>query len=565
MKENKVSINVISGFNNANFCGLLKSSKNFTWKVNEVDYNQVFQTLTNSNAKIWKKRANITLIWTTPELISSEFKKLENGITINSKKIKDEVEYFCSCVDSVKKYSDIVLVPNWILKQQNEGNLTLSYLKNSGLEYNLSFMNQCLYEKLGKEKNFYILNSSKWLINCGSIKAYDSKLWYLMKNPFSNFFFKEAILDLENLYTSIKGQNKKLLILDLDNTLWGGIVGDIGWKNLRLGGHDYLGEAFQDFQTKIKSLSKNGLLLALASKNDENIAAEAIKKHPEMILSMNDFVTHRINWDDKAKNISEMVEELNIGLQSVVFFDDNPVERDRVRKTLPEVFVPDLPKDPTDYFTFLSKLRCFDTTYISAEDKSRGKLYKIESKRTTLKKKIKSLSQWIETLELEVSIENIKKENKLRCLQLLNKTNQMNLSTRRLNEQEFSNWINKNSNYLWTIRAKDKFGDYGIIGILSLSMKNKVVHIVDFILSCRVVGRCIENILIEFLKDFCRYHNINKINGEYKKTKKNSLICEFLKKLNIINKNKFSFVLLSKKNNISLPKIKIVKPSLRKK
>jgi FkbH-like protein len=565
MKKDQVSINIISSFNNANFSGLLKGSKKNLWKINEVNYNQVFQTLTNSNAKIWTRRANITLIWTTPESISSEFKKLENGNVINSKKIKDEVEYFCSCVDSIKKYSDIILIPKWILKQHNEGNLTQSYLKDSGLEYNLSFMNQCLYEKLGKEKNFYILNSSKWLTNCGSMKAYNSKLWYLMKNPFSNDFYKEAIFDLENLYSSIRGQNKKLLILDLDNTLWGGIVGDVGWKNLRLGGHDHLGEAFQDFQTKIKSLSKNGLLLALASKNDEKIAIEAIKKNPEMILSMNDFATHRINWDDKAKNISEMVDDLNIGLQSVVFFDDNPAERDRVKKTLPEVFVPDLPKDPTDYFTFLSKLRCFDTTHISAEDKVRGKLYKVESKRTSLKKKIKSLSQWIETLELEISIENIKKKNKLRCLQLLNKTNQMNLSTRRLNDKEFTNWINKNSNYLWTIRAKDKFGDYGIIGILSLSMKNKIVHIVDFILSCRVVGRCIENVLIEFLKDFCRYNKINKINGEYKKTNKNSLIFEFLKKLNIINKNKFDFVFLSKKNSVSLPKIKVTKPSLRKK
>ena len=565
MKENKVSINIISSFNNSNFSGLLKSSKKFSWKINEVNYNQVFQTLTNSSAKIWKKHVNITLIWTTPELISSEFKKLESGNTINSKKIKNEVEYFCSCIDSVKKFSDIVLIPNWILKQQNEGNIARSYLKDSGLEYNLSIMNQHLYEKLGKEKNFYILNSSKWLTNCGSEKAYNSKLWYLMKNPFSNDFFKEAVFDLENLYTTIIGQNKKLLILDLDDTLWGGIVGDIGWKNLRLGGHDYLGEAFQDFQSKIKSLSKNGLLLAIASKNDETIATEAIKKHPEMILSMNDFVTYRINWDDKAKNISEIVDELNIGLQSVVFFDDNPVERDRVRKTLPEVFVPNLPKDPTDYFTFLSKLRCFDSTHISNEDKARVKLYKVESKRTSLKKNFKSLSKWIETLELQISIENIKKENKPRCLQLLNKTNQMNLSTRRLNEKEFSNWINKSSNHLWTIRAKDKFGDYGIIGILSLSMKNKIVHVVDFILSCRVVGRCIEDVLIEFLKDFCRYHKISKINGEYKKTSKNSLIYEFLKKLNIINDKKFSFVLLSKKNNVNLPKIKISKPSLRKK
>ena len=141
-----------------------------------------------------------------------------------------------------------------------------------------------------------------------------------MKTPFSNIFFKEAISDLINLYWTVKGQSKKLLVLDLDDTIWGGIVGEVGWKNLRIGGHDYIGEAFQDFQKKIKSLKESGIILAIASKNEESIAIEAINKHPEMILSMNDFVIHRINWQDKAKNIAEMVNELNLGLESGVFF-----------------------------------------------------------------------------------------------------------------------------------------------------------------------------------------------------------------------------------------------------
>ena len=565
MKKNNVSINIISSFNHANFVSLLKNSSSFDWEINEVDYNQVFQTLTNSSAKMWKKRANITLIWTTPDSISSEFQKLQNKNTANSDLIKKDIDYFCSCVKSIKEYSDIVLVPNWILKQPNESNLAFAYSKNFGLEYNLSFMNYYLSEQLNKEKNFYILNSTKWLLNCGVSNAYNSKLWYLTKNPFSNDFFKHVISDLSNLYGSIKGLGKKLLILDLDDTLWGGIVGEVGWKNLRIGGHDHIGEAFRDFQIQIKSLKNQGIILALASKNDEATVIEAINSHPEMILSMEDFVTHRINWEDKAKNIVDIVEELNLGLQSVVFFDDSPFERARVQEVLPEVLVPKLPKDPTDYNTFLSTLRCFDTSHVTDEDKTRGKLYKSESKRTKLKQHLKSLPDWIKTLNLTIMIEKIKNENTPRAVQLLNKTNQMNLSTRRLSEQEFTRWVKMNSNNLWTIRATDKFGDYGIIGILSISIKDNVATLVDFILSCRVVGRYIEESMIEFIKEFCQKSNVNKIIGKYKKTEKNSLCYNFLNKLQLVDNDQYSFEFPSNKKKLNLLNITIKKPAYEEK
>ena len=565
MKKNNVSINIISSFNHANFVSLLKNSSSFDWEINEVDYNQVFQTLTNSSAKMWKKRANITIIWTTPDSISSEFQKLQNKNAANSDLIKKDIDYFCSCVKSIKEYSDIVLVPNWILKQPNESNLAFAYSKNFGLEYNLSFMNYYLSEQLNKEKNFYILNSTKWLLNCGVSNAYNSKLWYLTKNPFSNDFFKHVISDLSNLYGSIKGLGKKLLILDLDDTLWGGIVGEVGWKNLRIGGHDHIGEAFRDFQIQIKSLKNQGIILALASKNDEATVIEAINSHPEMILSMEDFVTHRINWEDKAKNIVDIVEELNLGLQSVVFFDDSPFERARVQEVLPEVLVPKLPKDSTDYNTFLSTLRCFDTSHVTDEDKTRGKLYKSESKRTKLKQHLKSLPDWIKTLNLTIMIEKIKNENTPRAVQLLNKTNQMNLSTRRLSEQEFTRWVKMNSNNLWTIRATDKFGDYGIIGILSISIKDNVATLVDFILSCRVVGRYIEESMIEFIKEFCQKSNVNKIIGKYKKTEKNSLCYNFLNKLQLIDNNQYSFEFPSNKKKLNLLNITIKKPTYKEK
>ena len=561
MKKNKVSINIISSFNHANFVSLLKNSSSFDWEVNEVDYNQVFQTLTNPKAKMWQQRVNITLIWTTPESISSEFQKLQNKNAANTDIIKKDVDYFCSCVKSVKKYSDIVLVPNWILKQPHESNPAFAYSKNFGLEYNLSFMNYHLSEQLNKEKNFYVFNSSKWLLNCGVSNAYNSKLWYLTKTPFSNIFFKQVIYDMSNLYGSMKGLSKKLLILDLDDTLWGGIVGEIGWKNLRIGGHDHLGESFRDFQIQIKSLKNQGIILAIVSKNDEAIAIEAINKHPEMILAMKDFVTHRINWEDKAKNIVDIVDELNLGLQSVVFLDDSPFERARVQEALPEVLVPELPKDPTDYNTFLSKLRCFDTTNITEEDKIRVNLYQSESKRTKLKQQLKSVSEWIKTLNLTIVIENIKNENTPRAVQLLNKTNQMNLTTRRLSEKEFDNWTKVSTNKLWTIRAKDKFGDYGIIGILSISIKDNTATLIDFIVSCRVVGRYIEESMVEFIKEYCQKNNINKISGEYKKTEKNSLCYHFFNKLKLINDSKYFFELSSNVKKSNLLNIVVEKPN----
>ncbi len=564
MKKNKISINIISSFNHSNLVGLLKNNKNYNFEVNETDYNQVFQVLSNPKEKIWKKKSNISLVWVTPEDVFPEFKKLIFNEKIDNNILKEQVISFCSHLKSIKKNSDFILIPNLILKQPIESNIALGYSKNRGLDYNLSLINHILSEQLD-EKNFYLLNSSKWLSNCGVKNSYNSKLWYLMKCPFTNDFFKEAISDILNFYNSSLGLVKKLLILDLDDTIWGGIVGEVGWKKLRIGGHDYIGEAFQDFQSKIKSLKNHGILLAIASKNEESNAIEAIKKHPEMNLTIDDFVTYKINWNDKANNIAEMVKELNLGLQSVVFFDDSPFERERVREMLPEVYVPDLPKDPTEYSNFLSKLRCFDTAHVTEEDKIRSDLYRSEFKRKKLKQNNKSLSKWIETLGLELIIENINNKNSPRALQLLNKTNQMNLSTRRMTENEFKKWIQKKTNYLWTVRAKDKFGDYGIIGILSMSIKEKNAFLIDFVLSCRVVGRFIEETIIQFLKDFCHKKNIKKINGTYIKTQKNSLCYKFLQKLKILNKDKKSFILIPNKEKINVPNIKIVKPKIMEK
>ena len=558
MRDN-VSINIISSFNHINFSRLLENNKDFKWQINETNYNQIFQVLNDKKLKIWKKKTDISLIWSTPESISPEFKKLLNNEKANKNVIKNDIDFFFSCLMSIKKNSDVLLIPNWILKEPNESSLALSFSKNLGIEYHLLYMNYYLSELVNKEKNIYLLNSSKWLSNCGSLSSYNSKLWYLMKSPFSNEFYEQAILDIISIFKTLKGLSKKLLILDLDNTLWGGVVGEDGWKNLRIGGHDYLGEAFKDFQYKVKSLKNYGILLALCSKNKEETAIEAITKHPEMVLKIDDFVSYKINWRDKADNILEIAKELNLGLQSIVFLDDTPYERANVKEKLPEVTVPSLPAYPENYSSFLSNLRYFDTSFISKEDKKRVKLYKSEFKRIKLKQKLKSNSQWLKNLELKIIIEKAKSENLPRIHQLLNKTNQMNLTTRRLSEKQLKIWINKPSNKLWSIRAKDKFGDYGIIGILSISINKQVIKIEDFIMSCRVVGRDIEKVMIQFIIDHCNFLKIKKIKGKYIKTKKNDLLFQSFKKLKLIDHKKFSFEIHSNQKRYDLSYVDIIK------
>ena len=236
------------------------------------------------------------------------------------------------------------------------------------------------------------MNTQRWIDAAGK-DAVNPKRWYMAKLPFAHAVFKEAAKDLRAMLLGAYGQSRKLLLLDLDDTLWGGIVGEDGWEKLNLGGHDPIGEAFLDFQRALKSLSRQGVLLGIVSKNDEAVALEAFRRHPEMALRVEDFAGRRINWEDKAKNIVELTRELNLGLQSVVFIDDNPYERARVRETLPEVFVPEWPEDKMSYRAALLSLGCFDRPRITEEDKRRTEMYAGEARRNALKADVGSLDE----------------------------------------------------------------------------------------------------------------------------------------------------------------------------
>ncbi|HEV7928297.1 MAG TPA: hypothetical protein VGR14_23290, partial [Verrucomicrobiae bacterium] len=273
-----------------------------------------------------------------------------------------------------------------------------------------------------------------------------------------------------------------------------------------------------------------GVLLAVASKNDESAALEAIQRHPEMILKLEDFVAWRINWKDKADNIIELVNELNLGMDAVVFIDDDEHERQRVKHALPEAYVPDWPTDKTQYASHLLSLRCFDSLQISAEDAARTKMYQAETTRSQARGHHVSAEEWLAASELKVTVQRLEEVDLPRVVQLINKTNQMNLTTRRVSEMELKRWCENTGAAVWSIRVSDRFGDSGLCGVLSAAVDTDTqdaVRIVDFVLSCRVIGRTIEDVMLHLAVQWARSLHKAKVSATYVPSERNAVCLNF--------------------------------------
>jgi|TARA_B100001964_G_C14248984_1_gene608898 FkbH-like protein len=519
---------LISSFTIDNFASYLTSHKlePSIDVIKASSYDQVSRILLDKNNNCWQENPDFAILWTQPERIIGSFQKLLESGKESMENILSEVDEYASQVLNVRNNIKYIFVPSWTLTGGNKGSGLLDMKPCTGVANTLMKMNLRLVDNFAQESNIFILNSQRWIEKAGK-NSFVPKLWYMAKIPFGNDVFQEAVKDIKAIMQAAMGLSKKLIILDLDDTLWGGIVGDEGWQNIRLGGHDYIGESYVDFQRELKALSKKGIILGIVSKNDEKIAFEAINKHPEMVLRQDDFAGWRINWNDKAKNILELVEELNLGLQSVVFIDNNPAERDRVREALLEVLVLDWPQDSMLYKQTLSNLRCFDSPSISIEDLNKTKMYMAERERTKVKKNVPSLDEWLKSLHLTIKIESLSESNIKRAVQLLNKTNQMNLSTRRLSESELLKWEQSEGNHMWVFYISDKFGDSGLTGISSMNCANADATIVDFVLSCRVMGRKIEEAMLSFICRYSKDHKVKKVKAIYIPTAKNNPCLNF--------------------------------------
>ena len=468
---------------------------------------------------------DFAVVWTRPEAAVPTYARVIGHERVEESALLDEVDAFCDLLARAAPAYRAIFVPTWTKPAYERGSGLLD-MREGGLSRTLHVMNGRLMERLASAPDVHVLDASRWLAHAGKSRT-SPKSWYLGKISFHVDVFAEAARDIQGALDAVSGRTRKLLVLDLDDTLWGGVVGDVGWENLRLGGHDGLGESFVDFQRAVKGLTRRGIVLALVSKNEESTALEALRRHPEMVLREDDFVAWRINWRDKAANILEIVKELNLGLQSVVFVDDNPVERARVREALPEVLVPEWPEDKYLYRSALAALRCFDVASITKEDAERTALYAAERKRERLQQTVGSIDEWLEGLGIRVSVEPLAAHNLQRTAQLLNKTNQLNLSTRRMTETELLEWSLAPNRRLWAASVSDRFGDAGLTGIVSVELDGERATIVDFVLSCRVMGRKVEAAMVHVAIGHARTAGAKRVDAKYLETAKNKPTLDF--------------------------------------
>ena len=327
----------------------------------------------------------------------------------------------------------------------------------------------------------------------------------------------------------IKAIMKKCIVLDLDNTLWGGIVGEDGFDGIQLS-LSGLGAAFVAFQQALLDLHDRGVMLAINSRNNFEEAMEVIRSHPNMILKEPHFAAMRINWNDKAENLMALAQELNIGLDSMVFLDDDPLNRALIRTVLPEVEVPELPANPSNYAKFLLSLRYFNSTAITDEDKMRGNLYVTERLRREAEKSFGSQEEFLQSLGLELQIHVDDSASLSRLAQLTEKTNQFNVNKQPLTEKEIKKLIASSRHQVWHGHLMDRFGDYGITNLAIAEHKKDRWKIGQFLMSCRVIGRGVEEAFLSAMAGLAQSRRINKLEIKFVSTEKNKPAEEFVKK-----------------------------------
>ncbi len=358
----------------------------------------------------------------------------------------------------------------------------------------------------------------------GTDNWFDTRYWYHAKQPVSFQCLVTYIQNLTKIIGAIFGKSGKCLVLDLDNTLWGGVVGDDGPEGLAIGEGSALGEAYLAFQEYVLQLKNRGILLAVCSKNEEENARAAFRKRPEMLLQEKDFVSFKANWVPKSENILSIARELNIGTDSMVFVDDNPAERELVRQHLPEVKVLELTEDPTDYPRLLDRSGWFEITTLSAEDTNRTAQYQQNSQREAMLSASGTYADYLASLQQEAVVAPFQSIYVERISQLINKSNQFNLTTKRMSQSEVEQVMSSPDSLHLYVKLRDCFGDNGLISVL-IGTQVKARLVVDiWLMSCRVLKRGVEQLLSNVLVEQCRERGISVIHGVYIPTPKNKLV-----------------------------------------
>lgn len=388
-------------------------------------------------------------------------------------------------------------------------------------------LNEALRRAVNEERDCYLVDLNLCLLKVGARDFYDLRYWHLGRAPYSRSGLAAIAVEDFKFIRALRGKNKKCLVLDCDDTLWGGVIGEDGISGIRLG-KTYPGSSYSELQQEILNLYYRGIIIAICSKNNEADVWEVFRSHPEMILREEHIATAQINWNDKATNLRQIAAVLNIGLDSMVFLDDSEFEVNWIRDVLPEVEVIHLPKErAVEHRMILASCGLFDNLTLSEEDKKRGQMYRDEGVRKRLLSESKSLEEYLKSLDMRLEVKFVDEQCIPRVAQLTQKTNQFNLTTRRYSEGDIRELANSVSSDVLSIRVKDRFGDSGLVGVCVTRYCGEMGTIDTLLLSCRVLGRGIEDAFLDQILRLLKAHGCSCAVGEFIPSKKNAQVGDF--------------------------------------
>lgn len=500
------------------YAGLEKLNVN----VFDADYNQIDMQLLDKGSEVYRFQPDCILLWFASDKLYEEFLDLSlserNGF---ADAYMQKLEYYW---DLVGKNSNARILQMNFTEIDDKALGQYSAKVDSTFIYQIRKLNWLLQEAMSRNSNLYPVDLLAVQVQLGESEFYDAPLYYNAKMSVSTKALPYIAKAVTDVLKSMSGRSKKCIILDLDNTLWGGVIGDDGINNIEIGELGR-GRVFSNLQRWLKQLKELGIILAVCSKNDEDIAKEPFEKHEEMVLHLNDISVFAASWNDKVSNIRMIQESLNIGFDSMVFVDDNPFERNLVRQKLPEVEVPELPEDPAHYLEYLQCCNYFDVVSFSAEAADRTGQYQAEFERKRSEASFTSIEDYLTSLEMVGTGRAFEKSRYSRIAQLTQRSNQFNLRTIRYTEDEIRRIAESNEYLTLYYTLRDRFGDHGLIGVIIAQKVNKDELFVDtWLMSCRVLKRGMEEFMINKLAEKAALEGFTRISAEYIPTAKNKMV-----------------------------------------
>lgn len=529
---NKVKVSILSDSTSQFINNGLKAlgyEYKFNFDIYEADYDQIDMQIFDKNSDLYNFNAEFVFIFLSTEKLLGRFYKLdyserENFFETESSKILDYYKF-------LKSSSKSKVIVNTFLEIDDK------LFGHFGNKVKSSFLSQVRRLNV-KIMDYAEANSDMFVLdlqNLGSSIGYENIVdsrFYINSGLVFNFKFIPYVAKaMVDIIKSVKGNIIKCVIVDLDNTMWGGIIGDDGLEGIEIGELG-IGKAFTEFQKWLKELKHRGIILCVNSKNEYENAIQPFEKHPDMVLKKDDISVFVANWENKVDNIKYIKEILNIGYDSMIFIDDNPFEREMVKTAFTDVLVPELPKDPANYLGYLKSLNLFETISFTEEDKIRTQTYLEEKNRVEYKKSFQDEDNYLENLEMISEVNEINKFTIPRVAQLTQRSNQFNLRTIRYTDEDIKRISSSDEYITFTFTLNDKFGEHGLISVIILKkISEKEIFIDTFIMSCRVLKRTMENFILDEIVKRCKRDNFEILTGEYIPTLKNNLVKELYPKL----------------------------------